>query len=517
MHKFILFFSLVLFSNYLLAQNDEGIVKFEDLEYNSYLEEIGFHLLQNDSADLFLMLTAVDPSADSKNLELYRRKVRNTATKFRDNKFLKLKPKRKALKINVFLNDYVLNNYSEKAFFSNLLSHGKYNDLTSSAYYGFLLEELNIDYSFQKLNHHICPMVLPDDEKIIIETNKILSETQNFGENLQTDFFNFLVQNEIISAEEYYSNSREYLFDRFFLPESDIGMKELVGLQYRNDALNKLMTGNYRLSISQIKKAYFICPTQQMFVMFLYIMDKSIPKIQMRGLEDGKYIILLSRFPENTIDLSVVENMYLLLSDNVLFKSSNQQLYDEIYNYLISRIENPDLKPRINYLYNYLKGRSLIAQLRFKEGLELIENAYVLNPKDLELQTIFITTLNFLCENSRGSEMVQKLEYYNNKYIDIGKNGMFRCLLMSAYLFSAEEYFDNMDADNGINSLNSFEELYISNPNVELSQELVVNAYSAAAVYFFGRYNEKEAGVFLKRGLKIIPGNHILKYRLHSL
>ena len=86
-----------------------------------------------------------------------------------------------------------------------------------------------------------------------------------------------------------------------------------------------------------------------------------------------------------------------------------------------------------------------------------------------------------------------------------------------AYLSYVEELFDFNQPEKALDYMGRFEEIYDNNQEMELNYKLVGDAYSAAAVYFFKRYNKQKAKEFLEKGLRIAPDNFELRYRLNSL
>ena len=152
-----------------------------------------------------------------------------------------------------------------------------------------------------------------------------------------------------------------------------------------------------------------------------------------------------------------------------------------------------------------------------KDALGLFEKAYELESDNLEIQTLFVSTLAKTFQNSSNAEIISRIDSVSGKFPRLNSNGLFLSLKMMAYLSYVEELFDFGQPEKALNYLGRFEAIYDKNQGMELNYKLVGDAYSAAAVYFFKRYNKQKAKEFLERGLRIAPDNFELRYRLNSL
>ena len=285
-----------------------------------------------------------------------------------------------------------------------------------------------------------------------------------------------------------------------------------------NDALQQFVSDDYLNAFEQIKKAYYLYPSSKMLAVFQFILNSTLYDSDFSQISDARFIIYLSRLiREDVVNVEMVANTFIYMSNIVLINRSDKTLYDSIYNYLMNTLGQVDVKKKIEFQYSVFRGKSYLSEYKLKEALELFQRAYELNQENLEVQTLFVSTLAYTFQNSSNEEMIRRMEDYGHKFSGLTKNGMFLSLEMMAYLAYVEESFDFGKPQRALEYLDKFENIYRDNQDLDLNYQLVGNAYSAAAVYFFKKYNKSKAKQYLERGLEIAPDNFELRYRLNSL
>jgi tetratricopeptide (TPR) repeat protein len=328
---------------------------------------------------------------------------------------------------------------------------------------------------------------------------------------------NYLLERKVITRNEYYASSIEELFNDYFLPESSVGLLELAGLHYLNDALYKYDGEEYQAAFEQIKKAYFLYPSERMMLLFHFILAGAINDADFLKEENAWLLVYLSRLPDESINPDEVASGYMILTERILFNSSLTEYYDDFFYLLDAEMEDGLVKNVISFHYYFLRGKSLMVQYRFKEALDLFTRAYEINPGNLELQSLLISTIAANLENMPAEVLVNDLEQYARDLPVLSENGMFVSLQLMSYLMWVEQLYDFGEIERAQRTLNKFESLYRQNPGVDVDYEHVGDAYSAAAVYYFKHYNKDEAIRYLQKGLEIAPENYELRYRLKSL
>ncbi len=499
-------------------QDENEVVRFDELIFNSSFERQSFTEYANGEENFLKLLLAVDPAVNKLKYDITRREITVELHRLQNRKFLRAKDNKKILLLFEDVNKNILRKYQENTLFPELFNSGIFNCLTASAYYGILLDSLNIPFDFRETYNHVHPVAYPNEQEVKIETTDPYSGIRYFDEKLKVRFVNYLLETKRVSRYEYDTTSVDDLFNRYYLPEKSIGMKELAGLQYMNDALNKVAVNDDQAAFEQIKKAFFLYPSPRVLTVFQFILNGAFFNNELDKASVSDYFEYFSRLVDKEVlSADVVASNFTYLSNTVLLRRSDVLLYDSIYHSLEGKIGQPELRKNIEFTYSLLRGKSYLNDFRLDEAMKLFERAFTLENNDMEVQTLLVTTLAYYFQNSSTEEMVGRIEKLSETFPGLGKNGMFLHLKMTAYLSYAEELFDFGQPENALAYLNKFEMIYDQNPEMDISYRLVGDAYSSAAVYFFKRYNVQKARELLEKGLKIAPDNFELRYRLNSL
>ncbi|MDO9554404.1 hypothetical protein [Rhodonellum sp.] len=158
---------------------------------------------------------------------------------------------------------HLLKRYEQHASFSNLLSSGTYDCVTGSATLGLLLDRYGIAYEVIETDYHVFlkgefagqDFIMEStfsEHGLIVGKDLVLEFEKKFktkGGERKYDFNIGLGNNESLSAENQTYES--------------IGLKELAGLQYYNDAILRFNQKNYGAAYAQLIKASFLYPSER--------------------------------------------------------------------------------------------------------------------------------------------------------------------------------------------------------------------------------------------------------------
>lgn len=518
MCKILLFtFFLFVFIFPACPQESQDIVSFEDLKFYSYFEEMAFYNFTRGSEDVLMLFAAIDPDVNTNIYEGFKKDLKRELESIDNRKFQRVGEEKKISIIYDHVNAQVLTHYREKILFPHIFVNGTFNCLTASAYYGLMMDSLGIEYDFRETYDHVHPVAFPRTMQIKIETTDPVAGVEYYDQKLKRKFVDYLLEKKIMSRDEYYSNSIEELFNRYFLPESSIGLLELAGLHYMNDALYKYDSEDYYAAFEQIKKAYYLYPSDRMRMLFQFILNGAMGETDFLKIEEAEFLVYLSRLPDDEINVEQISLGFLYLTERLLFNSSRTDYYDELFRYLQKNMRDGLVKDEISFQYYFHRGKSKIIHYKFREALDLFLKAYELNAHNLELQSLIVTALANTFDNTPAPQLVENIELYAAEMPVLSENGMFISLQMMSYLILIEQLFDFEEIDSALMYLDKFETLFNRSPEIDIDYELVGDAYSAAAVYYFKNYQKEKAVDFLERGLEIAPENYELRYRLKSI
>jgi tetratricopeptide (TPR) repeat protein len=492
-------------------------VRFDDLQFNSGFEKEAFTGFQSGSPDYLKLFLAVSPKTDLVLYERIRQKISDESDRINVKNFSKKPDEKKVKFVYELVNKEILTTYKEQILFPDIFSTGYFNCLTASAYYGFIFSNLGIDFEFKETMNHVHPVAFPGSLQIKVETTDPINGFQYFDNKLKLQFVSYLINSKTISKEDAQDIPLDSIFNKYYFPESSIGMKELAGLQYLNDAFFKYGNGDFESAFKQIQKAYFLYSDKRVSTLMLFLLSECINKQDYKEVEDISFLAFASRFVGEDLDLKIFLSEFISITQEVLIEKSQPKLYDQMFDYMTVKIDPGEVLNTIITEYHFQKGRILMTTFRVKEALSHFEKALELQPDNLDLQTLTVQSLGYSFSTTSNQEIVSNAEEFEKKFPLMKSNESFVSLQMTAYLQYGEEKFDFEMPVDGEVLLKKFEDLFHSHPGISIQYEKVGDAYSSAAVYYFKRNNKSAARSWLNRGLEISPENYQLMYRIRAL
>ncbi len=171
-----------------------------------------------------------------------------------------IKSQRFLKQLYVLTQQHLLKEYTLYASFSQTLASGKFDCVTGTATYGLLLDNYKIPYQIVMTGQHVYIKGQVDGMPFIIESTfptdgLLLGEEAVFTFESKVVSPDFTVDLGMPAAV----GSRNNLNS-----ECDIiGLRELAGLQYYNNAIKKFYEEEYQKSFIQLMKAEFLYPSNK--------------------------------------------------------------------------------------------------------------------------------------------------------------------------------------------------------------------------------------------------------------
>ncbi len=238
---FILIISLCLSTSGSLAQ---GNITFSGkLEKNVFGE-----IILNRWQDTLAFMLSVDSSIDYMLKEAIKDQLHDFILPFKE-KNEKKKNKRKLIRrLSRQVGEKYLKNYSKFSNFSQTVSHGKYDCLTSTILYSYIFEKLQLNYSIWETNYHIYLMVHLPKQDILIEPTDPVYGVICGEKNIKTRL-------------EAYRKANEKKVDTFLAEyriERKVNFKQLLALQYYNKAVDQFNHKDFKAAMNTIKKSILV-------------------------------------------------------------------------------------------------------------------------------------------------------------------------------------------------------------------------------------------------------------------
>ena len=510
---------------FLFSITDLFSIDIESLDTLVYLNEIKFHsdlekeafleYFDGEENDFLKLFIAKDGKITNTEYLKYLTNFNKYVSILKTDKN-STKPNKKKVKYYFKrIHDDYLVKYERIIFFPNIFKNGYYNCVTGSIFYSLIFEELKLPYTIKVSPVHTYVVAYPNRESIIVETTAPLKGYFVFNESFKQNYVKYLKDNKLISIQEYNSSSADLLFDKYYFKEKDITLKEMVGIQYSNDAIEKIQNQKFEEAFYELEKAYLFYPSDEIVYLLYYC---AAMVIDMQDFSDLKYVDFLykiARYKRYGINREQIVGEFGRITQNQLNYKGQYDLYDEIFVKLYNNLEDENTKKEISFIYNYEKAKLFIRNEKSVKAFSHIEEALKIRPKHLDLQTMFLYALANKYEPSDfNDENLNKIESYGEKIPVLKDNSIYCDMVCDAYIYIAIQNYEEGNLDKAVKYHSKFTEYINNNSDYTNYEYNVSRLYSSAAVYYFRKGYTKKAKSIILEGLKLVPESYELKQRL---
>lgn len=504
-------FGFLLFGQ-LLAQ--DSLVYFHELDFNSAFEERSFKNLGNqEAANYFDLFLSIDPQMNESSALAAAQKFDATYSKLNISKVLNKNPARKVKMIYQQVHDDLFDQYLEQNHFSEIFSAGKYNCVSATAIYTIVMHRLGVPYDIKVKPTHVYAVAYPNSEQILVESTDPTGGFIRFSDSYKQGMIDRLANAKLISSNEIKQVNVDDLFSKYYLTDEGVGLKQLAGIQYFNDAIYNIDQGNVEFAHKQAEKAYFLYPEERTKNMLLATCLEYLTNQKYENEESLSYLSQFARFDILDDDFTLSE--FSRMINILLIENGQKEKLSNYFNMLIPTIRASDLKLEMSYVYYYEMGRTYYNETDYTTALDFFRQAYELKPSNLDISNILVSTLALSMINTTNYEVIQKMETLKKEYPNLISNNKFKSILLNAYLIQFGMSFDLKSEKEGLKYKGLFEELY--DPELTVDQGNVGRSYSICAVYYFRKGYSSKAKTILNEGLNISPHNHELMMRKHMI
>lgn len=509
--KYLHYILLALMATPAAAQ--DKLVTYSDVTFHSAFEKAAFqeHFIGNKENYLALfMATTPDVTQES-----YKKHLLQYNAYLNDLKSKKIIRKKAAKKIKQIYSDVhssFLNKYEAENHFSSIFSEGYYNCVSASALYSLIFNDLKIPFIIKEMPTHVYVVAFPDTEKIVVEATDPTGGSITMNDRSKTALVKQMKNAKLISEEEFQAKTPEQLFDQYYFSDKDVTLQELIGIQYTNDALYKLAEEEYEIAYQQLEKAYLFYPVDKVISLLASVNLRILQEAKFENINDINYLSKLARFIDDGISREMIINEFLRLNNDILITKGDEETYEKFYAHLITQLNDEDLKKEISYLYHYERARVLYNQGNYVKALPLFAKALVLQPDNLNIQSIFVSALSQMQQfESNYLAVIDRLEQYKKEHPQLLNNNQFKSMLVNAYLVQAGLSYDLGKIEEATAFQKIFEENFTKALNINAIN--IGRTYAMAAIYYFKKGYTHRARKILAKGLEYAPGNHELLVR----
>ncbi len=490
----------------------DSLVRWNELSFSSQFEEISFQGFLKENNKDFVRLFLANSSTADQDLKFFKDKFNHTLNEINSSDALKKKNDKKIKYIYQLIHDRFLAKYEAENRFYEIVKTGNYNCVTATALYALFFEKLNIPYVIKEEPTHVYLVAYPSAENILIETTTPMSGFLSFDTEFKSKFISTLKDQKIIGSSESQSSNVDALFNKYYFGNENINLTQLIGIHYLNDGIfkrdHKDITGAYE----QIKKGYLYYPNTRSEYLLASFTALSLDRINLDPFEKSTLIGRISRFKNAGITTDMIKGEFYSITQTVLAKNNNKELYKKCYEEVLRNITDPELEKEISYIYNYENGRVFYNQGNYTRAKTFFANALEIQPNNVDLGGIFVSCLGQSFRNERNNRVI--LESYKARFNSLEQNNNFNSMMALVYVVEFGDNFKKPDIARSGKYQQMFEALYETNKNITLlNPDAVGMAYSEACVYYFKKGQKAKAKQLLEKGLEIVPNDFQLKMR----
>ena len=499
----------------LVTFSQEKYFSYNEVEFSTDIEKRTVQsLLQNNGeiVDGFLVISPDDSTSFSQWKAYYSKEIEIIKGR---------KPSKKIEKNVKYIYDQLhekfLRKYENIAFFDQIFEKGVYNCVTAVALYAMAFEEFGIPYNIKETPTHVYIVADPGGAQLLIETTDPISGFKTFTPGFKELFVAQLGMMKLVDQNEIASKGIYPVFEEHYFGGNELTLTELVGIQYYNLGVSHFQNKDYQSAWNALSKAQLFHSNKQLDKLLFASIVSTVSGSDYSDWNDIKLLPYLERFLDFDIKKTNLIGEFQRMLNYVLVSDNDIQKAEKAYNYYIERSVNEEIQKEISYCYYY--ERSVIAYNRasYSEAFEFIIKAYKSKPGNSSAENLLMDSFRMAYQNKSSDIALARLDtLIANNPILVDNNHINR-IRLNLYLVGMGENFDSKRAQKGNSLKELFESTILKNSNYIYDENLLANAYSKAAVYYFNRGYSTKARNIIQAGLKFAPGNYQLKSRMRMI
>ncbi len=229
-----------------------GFLSAKQIPHQDSLQE--GHLISQEMIALFL---GVDAKFSDEDLNTYMDDIETFTQKLAQRQHRYSSEKQFLKYVFYKVHHRYMKHYREHSGLNDLLAKGDYDCITGTAFYGLILDALNINYTIKELPFHVYLLVQLQDGKgeILLESTDAKGGFVEDPKEIK-DMVALYAQNTHTKKEGHYNYSFEI--------NEEIGLKQLAALNYYNEAVVYYNQQNVKQAINYLDYAYHLYPARRM-------------------------------------------------------------------------------------------------------------------------------------------------------------------------------------------------------------------------------------------------------------
>jgi hypothetical protein len=518
--SFVALCIISLLAKQLLYSQDAGVtdslVRYADLRFSSSNEKQAFDELSDPTPGHYFKLALNAIPKGSETSYDYEEHFNKVSQKIGTTEFIAMKPEKKVKIIYSGVQDELLRKYNAKATFNQIFLKGEYNCVTASMLYGIMLLRYNIPFEVKETPEHVYLVTKPGKKSMMLESTDPVLGYVSYNDTYKEHFIKYLQDHKMISSDELVKNGIDSIFNRFYFPHTSIGLKELAGIQYSNNAIFALQENNFRTAFDQLQKSYFLYPSEKSRYLAFSTLSLLLLNASYQNEEDWNYYVCYSRLKGGIISNDAFKSEFSRMTQKILIEKSNPEKFHKAYQFISNGITDTSLRKDISAIYNFEMAKYHLTTNRIIEAFPYIEEAYRLTPENFDVKNLFFSTFYLrlgYCSEDEGLEFIQK---YSERYEQLRNDSRLISMMTEYYLRKASSAYDDEKWEDGNKFLVKYEEIADTYPG-GINEYQVEEVYITIAAHYFKVNNVKRSKEYILKGLKYYPSSFRLQKSLKTV
>ncbi len=499
----------------LSSYSQDDLVDFDLVNFHSQAEKIAFtNYVRKGQPDHFALFMANGSLLNDSRVAAARTRLYNFLANYQNEKFSSKKPDRKTKQVYDEMHKEFLLKFENGTSFEQIFYNGNYSSLAATGMYALAFDHLKIPYAIKEEPDHVYLMAYPQTEKIRIEVTSPMLQILAPSDEFKAQYVKTLKDQKLILPAEHTQSTKQIFEKYFYGDQQGITLPNLVGLQYLAQVVQLLQENSYEIAFAQAEKAYLLYPSPKaayfMMVAGSGAFDKRTQLDSLKAIQLAK----ISRYTSQGITPEMIQSEFIRVAQVLLFERSKPSELEAFYKILHPRIQHVGLKNDIDFVFNYETGRFFYNSAKYSEALPYFEKAVRCKPDMLDATNGFISVIAMkMSQTGDNRDLLKMLESYSSELPSLHEHNNFNSILMGSYLLQVAADYDNNAIQQAEGNRLRFEELKSKYPDAQTNVQLVAQAYSRAAVYFFRKGQKQKARTLIDTGLKYSPNNYELMMR----
>ncbi len=512
----ILFIAILITINGFSFQTSETA---PSLTYSSEIEKDAFEqYFSTGTPDYFKLFYSIEEGLSP---ALFKDALANFNSGIAGMNLEKVLSKKPASKINYIypkVHKKFFDKYEAVNYFSQIFQDGRYNCVSATAMYGIVFEQLGIPYVIKELPTHVFIVAYPEAENILVESTDAQNGVVDFPISFKKNYVEGLRSQKRVGDAEMNSTSVEALFDKYYFSEVDISLKQLIGIQYMNDAIYHIQNKDMFKAFHQAEKAMVFYQDAKIVNMVLIVGLELMNTMDYDSPEKFEILKKLIQLPIDDLSDGLIIVEWGRIVDDLLTKRNRVDEADKMFNELLPLVVNEEIKDEMWYQYYWERGRLLYNSGEFESSIGYFGKALEQFPDHIDIQNAIMDAIqNSLNYEDDPEKRLSKMHRYQEDYSYLKEHKVYQSALANEMLQTALilSYKERIAEAN--KTLIEFEQLVGESNALNVNSRLLGETYSSLVTYYFRKGNKSKAREFVNRGLKISPSNYELIQRKRML